>query len=355
MNSRMTALREGLRQADCDAFFSLSPPANHYLSGFRGTASSLVITLEEAYFLCDFRYVEQAREQVKGYEILEAAGALETRTGERLRALEVERPGFDPAALSVQQHKMVQESFEGTLIPLEHLPGALREIKDAGEVARMRAACALTEQALVNVLETVRPGVSEASVAARLEYEFRQLGAEGPAFPVIVLFGARSSLPHGMPGSTPLSVGDIVLVDCGCILDGYCADLTRTFVSGRIMGDWFKEIYHAVLQAQQAGIAALRAGATAKDVDAEARRIINDAGYGAHFGHGLGHGVGLEVHEAPRLNMQSETVLQAGMAVTVEPGIYLPGRGGVRIEDLTVVTEAGCEVITGLPKELQVI
>lgn len=355
IQARIAALRKGLREAGCDAFFSLSPPANHYLSGFRGTTSALVITLDEAYFLCDFRYTEQAREQVTGFEILEVAGAMETRTGERLRALGAARPGFDPAVLSVKQHGMLQDAFDGPLHALSGLPGILREIKDAGEIARIRAACALTEAALLKVLATVRPGVTEAAVAARLDYEFRKMGAECAAFPVIVLFGPRSSLPHGAPGKTPLESGDIMLVDCGCILDGYCADLTRTFVCGRIPGDWFQEIYQVVLQAQEAGIAALRAGTTGKEADAAARSIINDAGYGAHFGHGLGHGVGLEVHEAPRLNMQSETILQTGMAVTVEPGVYLPGQGGVRIEDLAVITDTGCEVLTRLPKELQVI
>ena len=183
----------------------------------------------------------------------------------------------------------------------------------------------------------------------------KKRGATGPSFDTIVLFGANSSLPHGVPGDALLKQGDIVLIDMGARLNGYCSDLTRTYVFGSIPGEWFEEIYALNLHAQRSALKAVRPGVTGREVEAVAREIMREGGLGDRFGHGLGHGVGIEVHEEPRLNTRSDSVLKAGMVVTVEPGIYLPGQGGVRIEDLVLVTESGCEVLTKLPKDLQVI
>ncbi len=355
MTERLSRIRRDLAETGCDAFFNFSTHTNEYLTGFRGSTSAVLITQEHAHFLCDFRYTEQARKQVAGFEVHEVCGCMEVRAGERLEELGTKRAGFDPTVLSVYQRDTLAEAFEGELEALPDLVPAMRQVKDTEEVTRIREACHLAEEALLALVPTLEEGMTEREFAARLEYEFKLRGAQGASFDSIALFGPRSSLPHGMPGEKPLERGDIVLIDCGCIRDSYCSDLTRTYVFGTIPGAWFEEIYRVTFEAQAAALEAVKPGAVARNVDAVARDAIRDAGYGDYFGHGLGHGVGLEVHELPRLNMQAETVLQPGMAVTVEPGIYLPGRGGVRIEDLVVVTETGCEVLTQASKEFEVL
>lgn len=355
MEQRIARLRNALATHGADACFSFARPANQYLSGFMGSTSAVVVSASEAFFLCDFRYIEQVREQVEGFEILEVAGSLETEAADRLRALAPERVVFDPAQTTFQQADKVQTTFGGTIEPAAALFATLREVKDLEEIARIRAASELAEDAMLELARGLEEGVTEREAAARLEYEFKRRGASGASFDPIVLFGARSSLPHGQPSEKRLEPGDIVLIDCGCRMGGYCSDLTRTYAYAKIPDRWFAEIYAAVLAAQETGLAAVRAGAACSEVDAASRRIIHDAGFGAFFGHGLGHGVGVEIHESPRLNKESASVLAAGMVVTVEPGIYLPSRGGVRIEDLVVVTETGCEVLTRAPKQLEVL
>jgi Xaa-Pro aminopeptidase len=355
MKTRVDALRAALTDHGCDAFVSFFPPANEYLTGFRGSTSVVIITSSEAIFLCDFRYTEQAGEQVQGFSVEEVSGSLETNAGAYLARLGVRRPAVEPSTLSLAQTLSVQEAFGGEVIPVKGLGTTARQVKDAGERERLRAATALAEAALTAVMPILEPGITESEFVAQLEYEFKKRGASGSSFDPIALFGPRSSLPHGVPGAKPLENGDIVLLDLGCICQSYCSDLTRTFAFGTIPGTWFEEIYHVTLTAQLAALDAVKPGVPCRDVDAVARTIISDAGYGPYFGHGLGHGVGLEIHEAPRLNQHSESILEPGMAVTVEPGIYIPGKGGVRIEDLVLVTETGCEILTTLPKELKVL
>ena len=357
METRLAALRARLAERGASAFFSMDPPTNAWLTGFRGSTSAVLVTASEAVLLCDFRYTEQAGSQASGCEVVEITGTLEARTGEWLVKLGARTALFEPDRIAFSRHDAVRAAAAGvTLSPAPGLVEELRQIKDAGEIARMRTACQIAESALADVVDGLRAGVTERETAARLEYEFKRRGAQRPSFDSIVLFGPRSSLPHGEPTEKPLETGDIVLIDCGCVVDGYCSDLTRTFFFGRIPGAWAEEIYLCVRQAQQAAMDALCAGAGASAVDAAARDLITRAGYGLRFGHGTGHSVGIEVHENPRLNVLSRAVLAPGMAVTVEPGIYLPGQGGVRIEDLAVVTENGCDVLTaGISKDLQVI
>lgn len=355
MKERIQALREGLDARDCDGFVSLAPPTNQYLSGFRGTTSAVVVTREHALFLCDFRYTEQAGQQVRDYEIVEVKGRFIAQVGEKLASLGVRRAAFEPGYLTVAEQAALQKPFNGELAPVDGLVTDPRMRKTPEEVERIRAASQLAEGVLRDVVESLEPGVAEREVAARIEYEFKRRGASGPSFDTIGLFGARSSLPHGEPGDKPLQAGDVVLLDFGCRRDGYCSDLTRTYAFGTIPGTWFEDIYATVLEAQRRALEAIRPGQVCRDIDAIARDHIGAAGYGQFFGHGLGHGVGIEIHEAPRLNPESDVVLEAGMVVTVEPGIYLPGRGGVRIEDLVVVTEGGCEILTSTPKDLRVL
>jgi len=355
MTERLAALRSELAVHDCDGFVSFSPPANEYLTGFRGSTSAVLVTANAAQFLCDFRYTEQAGEQVVGFAVEEVQGTIETRAGERMASLGARRIAVEPGTLTLAQSMTFEAAFGAPIVPVKGLGLDARQVKSPGEREKLRASTALAEAALSAVLPLLQAGITEAEFAAQLEFEFKKRGALGPSFPPIALFGSRSSLPHGVPGNKALERGDIVLIDLGCIRESYCSDLTRTFVFGNIPGTWFEDIYHVTLTAQLAALDAIRPGVPCREVDAVARGIISDAGYGSYFGHGLGHGVGLEIHEAPRLNQHSEAVLESGMAVTVEPGIYLPGQGGVRIEDLVLVTDSGCEILTRLPKELKVL
>lgn len=355
MLSRIQALRAKLESEGCDAFVSFSPPANEYLSGFAGTASAVIVTAREALFFCDFRYTEQAASQVRDFEVREMPGTLEIRAGEQLKAMGVQNVAYDGTVMTVWQLETVQTAFGGEMVSRPRLVMTLRMCKDAEETARLRAAVDLADHAVLAVVDGLREGVSEREAAALLEYEFKRRGAQGSSFDSIVLFGARSSLPHGMPGDKPLERGDIVLIDCGCRRAGYCSDLTRTYAFDTIDNAWFEEVYEITLAAQLKALEAVRPGASCREVDAAARDLIEAAGYGLQFGHGTGHGVGIEIHEAPRLNRESDVILEAGMAVTVEPGIYLPGRGGVRIEDLVIVTDDGCDVLSRIPKQLKVL
>jgi Xaa-Pro aminopeptidase len=337
-----------------------------YLTGFSGSSGAVVLAGEELVaslgrprFLTDFRYEAQSAEQVgeefereivKG-ELLDAAAAL-------LRAARPQgRLGFDERRVSVRAHRRLAELLEGwELIPCEGVVEQLRAVKDAGEIARLRAACELADEALTATLESGLVGRSERDVAVELEVRMRRLGAEAPSFSPIVAAGAHGALPHAEPGGQEIGGDVLVTIDWGARHEGYCSDCTRTYATGEGVSQLARETYALVLDAQRQGLAAAIAGRTGKDVDAVARGVIEEAGQGEHFGHGLGHGVGLDVHEAPRLSrMASEEPLASGNAVTIEPGVYLPGSLGVRIEDLVIVGEDSPQVLTGLTKELTVI
>ncbi len=355
IQARLDALRRGMDALACDGFFSLSQPANQYLTGFIGTTSAVVVSRDAAIFLCDFRYTEQAGEQVSGFDIEEFTGSIVEAVAKRLNALGVTKAAFDPAVLTVADADDVDRHLQATLEPAPDIVKSIRLRKDPSEIAKIRAASELAEGVLLDVAAGLAEGTTEREAAAKLEFEFKRRGAFGPSFDTIALFGARSSLPHGMPGDAPLTPGDIVLFDLGCRMNGYCSDLTRTYAFGRIPGAWFEEIYELTRTAQQLALEAVRPGMSTRELDGVARNLIRDAGHGDHFGHGLGHGVGIEIHESPRLSPHMDTVLEPGMVVTVEPGVYLPGQGGVRIEDLVVVTETGCECLTTSSKRLQIL
>lgn len=353
---RLAALRENLANASCDAFVSLTPPTNQYLTGFRGTTSGVIVTETQALFLCDFRYTEQAGDQVsKAYEVREISGPFGERVSQHLDGARARRAAFEPAYTTVAQLGELAKHFSGDLIPEGSVVSTLRACKSASEVAKIEAAIQLSERVLHQVTAALEVGQTERSVAAAFEHGFKAQGATKASFDTISLFGSRPSLPHGEPGDQALEKGMSVLFDFGCVLNGYCSDLTRCYAFGNIPGSWYETIYNLVLEAQLRSIDAIRPGVLGREVDAIARGIIADGGHGDHFGHGLGHGVGIEIHEGPRLNPESETPLQPGMIVTVEPGIYVPGQGGVRIEDVVVVAEDGCRVLSSAPKVLEVI
>jgi Xaa-Pro aminopeptidase len=362
--ARVGRLASDLRERELDVLLVATPVNVRYLTGFTGTNGLALIDAGKAAahrFLTDFRYDTQSaaqvpdafdREIVTG-DMLE--GLVETLTASRERG---GRLGFDDASLAVKQHARLAELLgEGwELVPCAGAVEGLRAVKDAGEIDRIRAASSLADEALRKTLEAGVVGRSERDVAIELELRMRRLGAEGASFPSIVAAGAHGALPHAEPRAREIRKDVLVTIDWGALHEGYCSDCTRTYATGEGISSRAREIYALVLAAQEQGLAAVKAGPNGKEVDAVARDLIEAAGEGDHFGHGLGHGVGLEVHEGPRLSrLASEDPLLVGNVVTVEPGVYLPRRLGVRIEDLVVITEGGQEVLSKLDKELTVV
>jgi Xaa-Pro aminopeptidase len=323
-----------------------------YLTGFTGTNGACIVGRDERLFLTDFRYVEQASSQVQGYERVQAGRDMVGDLAGRLRG----RAGFDDAHVTVEVHRKLGEKLaEGVeLVPAGKLVEGLREVKDELELAAIRAAAAIADEAYDELRERGLAGRTERDVALSLMRSLEDRGAEGPSFPAIVAAGAQGALPHAVARDVEIPSGALVVIDMGAQVDGYCSDCTRTLATGPL-DDAVLEIYELVRRAQEESLRAVRAGASCQAVDAVARDIIEAAGHGEHFGHGLGHGVGLEVHEGPRLGKTAEGELSVGNVVTVEPGVYVPGEVGVRIEDLVVVTDGEPEILTAFPKELVTI
>jgi Xaa-Pro aminopeptidase len=320
-----------------------------YLTGFTGTNGACLITAEERLFFTDFRYLDRAEEEVRGFERVKAGRDLLGDVAARLRG----QAGFDDAHVTVSAHRKLREKVgEGVeLVAAGGLVERLRAVKDEDELRAMGEAAALADAVFELIPERGLAGRTELEVARELEAELRLRGADDPAFPAIVAAEANGARPHAMPREVEIARDTLVVVDMGARLEGYCSDCTRTFATGGLDGR-AAEVYELVRAAQEAALEAVRAGAGLAAVDGLAREMIEAAGHGEHFGHGLGHGVGLEVHEGPRLAKTAEGELRPGNTVTIEPGVYLPGELGVRIEDLVAVTEDGCEVLTGFTKSL---
>ncbi len=347
--TRTDRLVELLEARELDSLLVTDLLNVRYLTGFTGTNGACVVTRDERLFFTDFRYVEQARTQVPEYERVEAGRDMLGDLSGRLRG----RAGFDDEHLSVAAHAKLAEKV-GTgaeLVRAGGLVEQLRAVKEPEEVAAMRAAAELATAAYESLRERGLAGRTERDVAIQLVRFMEDAGAEGPSFPPIVAAAEHGASPHAVPRDVEIPRDTLVVIDMGAMVDGYCSDCTRTLATGS-PGDGALEIYELVLRAQTEALAATRAGAQNRDVDAVAREIIDGAGHAEHFGHGLGHGVGLEVHEAPRLGKTADGALEAGNAVTVEPGVYLPGDVGVRIEDLVIVTGGEPDILTGFPKEL---
>jgi Xaa-Pro aminopeptidase len=364
---RAARLAAELGERDVDVLLVASPTNLRYLTGFTGSNGLALLAAAGDdrggaagghRFFTDFRYAVQSAEQLPRFfereivtgNLLEAAAGSLQGTGGRL--------GFDQASMTVDDHTRLRGLLgqEWELTPCAGAVERLRAVKDAGELDRIRAAAALADEALREVLEGGLVGRTERDVAIELELRMRRLGAEGASFPSIVAAGAHGALPHAEPRAEQIPSDVLVTIDWGALLEGYCSDCTRTFATGDGISAEAREIYELVRLAQEQGVAAVMAGPTGREVDAVARAVIEQAGQGEHFGHGLGHGVGMEVHEGPRLSRtDGEEPLRVGHVVTAEPGVYLPGRLGVRIEDLLIVTEDGHEVLTGLSKALSVV
>jgi Xaa-Pro aminopeptidase len=316
-----------------------------YLVGFESSNTALVVERERVRLFSDFRYAEIGR-SVEGVDFVETKRSLYAALAELLEG----RHGFEADDLTYGKWETL--SAGGLeLVPRRGLVETLRAVKDETELEAVRQAAALTSEAYARFAEETFVGRTERDLAWRLDELFHELGAEAPAFETIVAAGPNSARPHSRPGERKVEAGETVVVDSGAQLGGYCSDCTRTFATGPLP-QRLREAYAVCLEAQLAGLEAVRAGATGIETDAAARRVIDDAGFGEAFGHGLGHGVGLAVHEAPRLARESSDTLVAGNVVTVEPGIYLEGLGGIRIEDLVIVGEGAPEVLTGYTKDL---
>lgn len=347
--ARLARLRELAAERSLDRLLVTDLTNVRYLSGFTGTNGLLVIGDELAVLLTDFRYVTQASEQVTAYEVRDA-GREPRRT---LAGLLSGTIGFDEAQMTVRSHQRISEDLSNgaKLEPAAGLVERLRRVKDDGELAHIATAAGIADRIYEQLLNEGIVGRTEEQVAWRIEVLAREFGAEGLSFPPIVASGAHGALPHAEPRDVKIRRGQLVVVDLGCVAGGYCSDATRTFVTGS-PSDRQAEIYEIVLRAQRAALAAVAAGERASELDAVARGIIDGAGYGERFGHSLGHGVGLEVHEGPTLAAKSDDELEAGNVVTIEPGIYLEGELGVRIEDLVVVGASGPQVLSGFGKQL---
>jgi len=363
---RTGRLASELRERAVDVLLVGTAVNLRYLTGFTGTHGLALIaaagegesTVAPHRFFTDFRYATQSAEQVPDtFEREIVAGNL-------LEAIPPSLPpgggrlGFDEASLTVSVHtrlgELLGEAWE--LIPCAGAVERLRAVKDAGELARIRAACELADEALQSVVQDGVVGRSERDVAIELELRMRRLGAEAPSFPSIVAAGAHGALPHAEPREEKIPRNVLLTIDWGARHEGYCSDCTRTYATGEGVSAEAREVYALVLAAQQEALAAVKEGPTGRELDAVARGVIERAGFGEHFGHGLGHGVGMEIHEGPRLSRTAgEEPLAAGNVVTVEPGVYLPGRLGVRIEDLLLVTTGAPAVLTSLSKALTVI
>jgi Xaa-Pro aminopeptidase len=349
--SRADRLADLVEERELDLLLVTNVVNVRYLTGFTGSNALAVVGRDVRRFITDFRYVEQAAQQVEGFDREQGPqdflGALTDGwpPGEL-------RLGFEDDHVSVRRHQRFREVIPDriALEPAGGLVESLRQVKEPGEIERIAAAAALADEVYGVLREQGLVGRVERDVALVLEDEMRRRGAE-PAFDSIVASSERGALPHAEPADVPIAAGTLVTLDIGARLDGYCSDCTRTWATGELPDD-LAEAYALVLRAQEAALAAVRPGREGREIDAVARDIIEAAGHGEHFGHGLGHGVGMEVHEAPRLARTAEAALAAGNVVTVEPGVYLPGRGGVRIEDLVVVTEDGHRVLSGTTKEL---
>lgn len=350
--SRLEKIRLKMQEEKLDAFILASPENRRYMSGFTGTSAMLLITLEKAYLLTDFRYIEQATAQARDFEVVKITNMFSSLTDLTQKAARI---GFEEESTTYADYLNLKEALpQAELVPQSKLVLELRSIKDANELEKIRQAIKLADDAFAHMLHFVEAGQTEEEISLELEFAMRREGASGGSFDFIVASGLRSSMPHGVASSKKVEVGDLLTMDYGAIFQGYCSDITRTLCFGEPT-EKQHEIYEIVLRAQKAGIAALKPGIPGKEVDAVARQVITDAGYGDFFGHGLGHSVGLAIHEGPNLNLREERILQPGMVITIEPGIYIPDWGGVRIEDMAVITENGCEVLTQAPKEFIII
>lgn len=348
---RLDACRTRWQDAGVDGLLVTNLTNVRYLTGFSGTNGQVLVSANGATFFTDPRYEARAGQLVEGADVVIYPARLTDVLPQHLSDRGIRKLGVEGPTMTLSEREDLAPKLPGTeLVTTRGVVEGLRRSKDADEIALIRAAVALADDAFAHILDRLVPGVAERDIALELELHMRRAGAEAVAFPPIVGSGPLSAHIHHSASERLLEKGDVVLLDLGCMLQGYCSDLTRTVVLGAARDDDLA-LYDLVARAQLAGIAAVAPGRHGAEVDRAARDVIGEAGHAEHFGHGLGHGVGLDIHEAPRLHKISEDTLAPGDVVTVEPGVYLPGHAGVRIEDCVLVTDDGAEVLGAAPKE----
>ncbi len=352
MKNRIRKVRQVMEENNLEALLIDSAVNRFYLTGFTGTSGRVLFTPQKNYFITDFRYTQQAKEETDGYLVKEINKDVIEELTVLLKTENVNKLGIETKAVSLKKYNDYKEKIKDIeLIPTEDLISKLRIIKEEKEIERIKTAVKIAEKAFDHILDFIKPGKTEREISLELEYFMKKNGGEGNAFSFIVASGKRSSMPHGVASDKKVEYGDFITMDYGTVFKGYNSDMTRTIVLGKADRKQ-KEIYNTVLKAQKEVIKKIKPGMTGKQTDTIARDIICEAGYSENFGHGLGHGLGIEVHEGPRVSYRSEEVLKEGMIVTDEPGIYIPDWGGVRIEDDLLITADGCEVLNKVSKEL---
>ena len=355
MEERINKLRSKFDELGVDAFLSNRLSNIRYLCGYSGSSGLLFVTPDKAYFLTDFRYQEQVKREVKGAESFIIKKDFPTEFVENDKLHFKGKIGIEAPFMTVDLLTKLKEALPGCeWVNTENVAEEIASVKDEGELAKIRAAVTITDDVFAEVVKLVKPGVRECDLAAEIIYRHMQHGASGNSFDSIVASGVNSSLPHAGASEKKIEAGDFVTFDMGCVYQGYCSDMTRTVVVGEPSAKQ-REIYDLVLKAQLAAVEACHAGMTGTELDAVAREIIKEAGHGDHFGHGLGHGLGIEVHAHPRVSFVLTHNIYANQVITIEPGVYIPDWGGVRIEDDVIVKDDGCEVLNTTRKELIVV
>ena len=354
--ARIGRLRDRFAGAECDYLLVTSLSNVRYLSGFTGSAGMLLVAPGQALLVTDGRYRTQAGEQLAAAGVdarIEIGGLADQHRALAEAVAPGGRVGLEAAAVTWAAQRVLAELFEDSeLVPTTGVVEALRRVKDHGEHARVEAAAAIADRALEQILDLLVDGRSEAEVALELDSTMRRLGAQGSAFETIVAGGPNGAKPHARPGPRPVGTGELVVIDFGATVDGYRSDMTRTFCVGPPSDATLERMYEVVHASQAAGVAAVGPGVEASEVDSACRQVIDEAGWGDRFVHATGHGVGIDIHEAPAVSATSADTLEESSVVTVEPGVYLPDLGGVRIEDTLIVTEQGCRAVTRFPKQL---
>lgn len=348
---KLNKIRKALEKNNLDAILITSPINRRYISGFTGTAGAVIVSKEDTRFITDFRYIEQANEQITDFTVVEHKQLIHQEISDQLNQLKSKRVGFEQDHVTFSTYDLYKQSFDVELVPVSGVVEELRLIKTEDELDILKKAAKIADDTFEHIKGFIKPGVKEIDVSNELEFFMRKQGATSSSFDIIVASGYRSALPHGVASDKKIQSGELVTLDFGALFNGYCSDITRTVAVGEI-SDELKSIYNTVLEAQLLGVEGVKPGMTGKEADALTRDYIKEKGYGDYFGHSTGHGLGMEVHEGPGLSFRSDKKLEEGMVVTVEPGIYVPNVGGCRIEDDIVVTKTGNERLSYSSKEL---
>ena len=351
---KLVKLRQALIDLNIDALLITNEYNRRYMTGFTGTAGVAVVSKDDAVFITDFRYTEQAQAQIQDFRIVQHNGPIFAEVATQVALMGAKTIGFEKDSMSYATYEIYKDSVKSDFVPVSGVIEKIRLIKTQEEINIIKAACEIADNAFTHILDYIKPGQTELDVSNELEFFMRKQGATSSSFDIIVASGVRSALPHGVATDKVIEKGDFVTLDFGALYNGYISDITRTIAVGQ-PSEKLVEMYNVVLESQLLALEKVGPGMTGIEADAVARDYLKSKGYGEAFGHSTGHGIGLEVHEGPGLSFRSNTVLEPNMVVTIEPGVYLPGIGGVRIEDDILITEAGNERLTHSTKELIIL